>query len=230
VAPRPRHPSSFLGGRSTVGYTQNVIRALCLLLAATFLAWAVPPAYYSARRKLDLIEGDRAPAGAVYTFTKAEIEAWAAVEIPEQVPEGFRNATVELGNNVATGHALIDFMRLRHAKGAPKNWFLDKLLEGERPVAVAVEVSSANGSCTVFLRSLQISGVAATGSVLDFLVKTFFLSLFPDAKINEPFRMDHRVDRVAVRANAVYVKINQTPPPPGPAKPVPKPRFGSPPH
>lgn len=205
-----------------------MVRAFCLLLATTFLAWSVSPAYVSARRKLDLIEGDRAPAGAVYSFTKAEIEAWAAVEIPEQVPEGFRKATVDLGSNTATGHALIDFMRLRHAKGAPKNWFIDKLLEGERPVAVTVEVTSANGSCTVFLRSLEISGVAAAGSVLDFLVQTFFLSLFPDAKINEPFKLDYRVDRIVVRPNAVWVKINQTPPPPAPANPVTKPRFLAP--
>ncbi len=190
------------------------------MLAAISLM-AGTPAYDSARRKLDAIEDDRAPARAVYTFTKAEIEAWAAVEIPETVPEGFRNARVELGDNVATGRALIDFMRLRHAKGAPKNWFLDKLLEGERPVAVTVEVRAANGSCTVFLRRLEISGVAANGSVLDFLVKNFFLTLFPDAKINEPFKMEHRVDSIAVRPGGVLVRINGTPPPrvPAPARP-----------
>jgi hypothetical protein len=204
------------------GYTQDVVRAVAILLVTMSAAAAVSPAYYSARRKLDAIEEDRAPAGAVYTFTKAEIEAWAAVEIPQEVPEGFRDARVDLGTNVATGHALIDFMRLRHARGAPKNWLIDKLLDGERPVSVTVEVRSANGSCTVFLRGLEVSGVAATGSVLDFLVKNFFLTLYPDAKINEPFRMEHRVDRVVIRPNAVYVKINNTPPPlvPRPPKPT----------
>jgi hypothetical protein len=199
-------------------YTQGVHRRAWLFLAWFTVAGAATPAYDSAKRKLDLIENDRAPAGAIYTFTPAEIEAWAAVEIPEIVPEGFRNARMELGSGVATGRALIDFMRLRHAKGAPKNWFIDKLLEGERPVAVTVEVQSTNGNCTVFLRRLEISGVVANGSVLDFLIKTFFLTLYPEAKINEPFRMEHRVDSVTVRPNAVYVKINNSRPPPIPAR------------
>ena len=197
------------------------MRAVAILLAVANAADAVSPAYYSARGKLDAIEEDRAPARALYTFTKAEIEAWAAVEIPQEVPEGFRDARIDLGNNVATGHALIDFMRLRHGRGAPRNWFIDRLLQGERPVAVTVEVRAANGSCTVFLRGLEVSGVAATGAVLDFLVKNFFLTLYPDAKINEPFRMQHRVDSVVIRPDAVYVRINNTPPPPVPSPPKP---------
>ncbi len=193
---------------------------------AAFIAtvWGATPAYVSARRKLDLIENDRAPAGAVYSFSKAEIEAWAAVEIPEVVPDGFREARVELGSDQATGRALIDFNRLRHAKGAAKNWFLDKLLEGERPVSVSVEVHSAGGMCTVSLRRLEVSKVAANGAVLDFLIKNFFLSLFPDAKINEPFRMQHRVDRIAIRPLAVYVTIDRTRPH---AAPGPKGTFGT---
>ncbi len=183
------------------------------------------PAYDSARRKLDAIESDKAPAGAVYTFTQSEIQAWAAVEIPHEVPEGFRNGRVELGRNVATGRALIDFMRLRHGKGAPRNWLLDKLLEGERPVAVTVEVHAANGICTVFLRRLEISGVAADGSVLDFLIKNFFLTLFPEAKINEPFRMQHRVDSISVLPSGVSVRISSKPPPPTPPAPNPPKRV-----
>ncbi len=183
-------------------------------------AGAAPPAYDSAKRKLDLIQDDRAPAGALYTFTKAEIEAWVAVEIPQTVPEGFRDAHIELGSGVATGRALIDFTRLRHAKGAPKNWFLDKLLEGERPVSVTIELQSSGGYCTVFLRRLEISGVAANGSVLDFLIKNFFLTLFPDAHINEPFLLEHRVDNIVVRPNAVSVKIGNVAPPIAPKAPA----------
>jgi hypothetical protein len=199
-----------------IAYTQNVLRASCLMLAA-LAVHAATPAYDSARRKLDAIENDRAPAGALYTFTKAEIEAWAAVEVPQTVPEGFRNPRIELGENVATGRALIDFMRLRHAKGAPRNWLIDKLLEGERPVAVTAEVRAGNGNCTVFLRRLEISGVAANGTVLDFLINNFFLTLFPEAKINEPFKMEHRVDSILVRPAGVLVKIANTPPPPASA-------------
>jgi hypothetical protein len=81
-------------------------------------------------------------------------------------------------------------------------------------VAVTVEVQSANGRCTVYLRKVEISGVSATGTVLDLLVKTFFLPLYPDAKIGEPFELGHRIEWIAIRPAAVYVKINGTPPAP----------------
>lgn len=195
-----------------------VVLALCIGQAA-----APPAAYHAAQRKLDLIQEDRAPANVVYSFNKAEIEAWAAVEIPEVVPEGFRDARIELGTDVATGRGFIDFMKLRHGRGAPKNWFLDKLLQGERPVSVTVKLESANGVCTVHLQRLEISGVAATGSVLDFLVRNFFLTLYPEAKIGEPFKLQHRVESITVRPLAVYVKMKNEPPPAPAAAPKPAP-------
>jgi hypothetical protein len=100
-------------------------------------------------------------------------------------------------------------MQLRHAKGAPRNWFLDKLLEGERPVSAVLEVKSGGGMCTVYLRRLDVSSVTATGAVLDFLIKNFFLSLYPSAKIGEPFEMDHHIESIAIRPNAIYVRIGR---------------------
>jgi hypothetical protein len=195
----------------------------CLVLAVLLVGQAAsaPAAYRTAQRKLDLIQDDRAPANAVYSFSKAEIEAWAAAEIPELIPEGFRDARIQLGTDVATGRGFIDFMKLRHGRGAPKNWFLDKLLQGERPVSVTVKLQAANGICTVHLERLEISGVAATGSVLDFLVKNFFFTLFPDAKIGEPFPLRHRMESIHVRPLAVYVKIKNQPPPPVAPTPAP---------
>lgn len=194
--------------RKRVSYTRGVDRRTCLaLLFGATLDAAPPPAYRSARRKLDIIESDHAPAGAVYSFTRAEIEAWADVEVPGIVPEGLRNPRVELGDGTATGRALIDFARLRHAKGAAKNWFLDKLLEGERPVTVTIDLKSANGMCTVRLLRLEVGSVAATGAVLDFLVRNFFLTLFPNAKIGEPFELEHRLERINIQPKAVYAKI-----------------------
>ncbi len=195
------------------------VTALILVLSiAPAFEGAEPAAYKSARKKLDIIESNRAPANTVYSFSKAEIEAWAAVEIPQIVPEGFRDARVELGTDVATGRAYIDFMKLRHAKGGSNNWFLDKLLQGERPVAVTVQVQSAKGKCTVYLKKLEISGVSATGTVLDLLIKTFFMPLFPDAKIGQPFELDHRIERIALRPVAAYAKIKSTPPAPASSK------------
>lgn len=188
-----------------------------LVVGCAALLAADKAAYQSAKRKIDLIQDDRAPANAVYSFNKAEIEAWAAAEAKELVPEGFRDPRIELGNGAATGRAMIDFNKLRHAKGAPKNWFLDRLLAGERPVMVATRIEAANGKCTVYVNRVEISGVAATGTVLDFLIKNFLLTLFPDAKIGQPFDMKNRVQSIAVSPAAAVVRIANRPPP-APAK------------
>ena len=153
------------------------------------------------------IENGTAAPGSYVTFSKREIEAWARVEVPKEVPEGFRDPRAELGDNVATGRALIDFAALRHAKGANSSWFMDKMLAGERPVAVTLEVHSSNGRCTVNLRRVEVGGVTATGHVLDFLINTFFMPLYPDAKIGKPFELTDNVESVTIRPAAVYVKI-----------------------
>jgi hypothetical protein len=41
--------------------------------------------------------------------------------------------------------------------------------------------------------------------VLDFLVKTFFLPLFPSAKIGEPFDLGWNIDRVEIRPDGIRV-------------------------
>ena len=163
--------------------------------------------YESARRKLNAIQERRAAPGAYVTFSKREIEAWARVEAPREVGPGFREPQAELGDNVATGRALLDFQKLRRAGGAAPTGVSDKLSSGERPVAATLEVRSANGQATVYLRRLEISGVAATGRVLDFLISAFFMPLYPNAKIGEPFALEDDVESITIRPTAIYVKI-----------------------
>jgi hypothetical protein len=168
------------------------------MAAAASALIAADPLYDSARHKLDLIETRQVPPGATVAFPVAEINAWARVKVPEIVPEGLRKQRVELANGAATGYALADFLKMRQAKGAPPNWFVAKLLEGERPLKVSVRIESGGGRCTVHVTSVEIGGVAANGSVLDVLIKTFFLPLYPEAKINEPFDLDYNIDRIDI--------------------------------
>jgi hypothetical protein len=191
-----------------VRYTQGVARhTLIGLMVCSAALHAAAPEYESAKRKLDAIQERKAAPGSYVTFNKREIEAWARVEVPKEVGPGFREPQAELGNNVATGRAVLDFVKLRRAKGATPNWFIDKLISGERPVAATLEVKSANGWATVNLRRLEVSGVAATGQVLDFLINTFFMPLYPNAKIGQPFELDDDVESVAIRPGVIYVKI-----------------------
>jgi hypothetical protein len=178
-----------------------------IFLFAALLARAADPIYESAQRKLDAIETRHVPRGSVVTFPPQEIDAWARVKVPETVPEGMRDPRVELGQGTATGYAIVDFLKMRQGKGQPTNWFMQKLIEGERPLKVSVRLESGGGRCTVYLTRVEISNVSANATVLDFLIKTFFVPLYPDAKINEPFDLDYDIDRIDITATQVKVAI-----------------------
>lgn len=183
-------------------------RGLAFILAASTLV-AADPLYESAQRKLDALEARQIPRGSSVTFTPQEIEAWARVKVPETVPEGMRDERVELGQDVATGYATVDFLKMRQAKGQQPNWFMQKLLEGERPLKVSIRLESGGGRCIVHLTRVEISNVSANATVLDFLIKTFFMPLYPDAKINEPFDLDYDMDRIDIRPRDIRVTIKK---------------------
>src|SRR5205807_8424039 len=134
--------------------------------------------------------------GSVFTFPAVEINAWARVRVPEIIPQGIRDMRVEIGAGTASGYAVVDFLKMRQAQGITTGWFLTKLIEGERPLKVTVRVESSGGKCTVFLTRVDLSNVSATKTVLDFLLKAFFLPLYPDSHINEPFDLDYNMERI----------------------------------
>jgi hypothetical protein len=173
-----------------------------------FAAAAVDPAAANVTRKLDIIQSGRAKPGTVFVFTSAELNAWARVKTPMVVPEGLRQPRLELGNGTATGHALIDFLKLQHGAGIETNWLVSKLIQGEKRVMASASIQSGNGRATVHLIRVEIGGLAVSGATLDFLIDTFFRPLYPDAKIDEPFELSDRVDRIQVTpADArVYIK------------------------
>ncbi len=166
---------------------------------------AADPLYDSARKKLDRIEAGHAPRGSIVNFPVGEINAWARVRVPEIIPEGIRDIRLELGANTATGTATVNFLKMRQAQGLTTGWFMAKLIEGERPLKVTVRLESSGGRCTVFLTRVELSSVSATKTVLDFLLKTFFLPLYPDAHINEPFDLDYNMERIELRPGLARV-------------------------
>jgi hypothetical protein len=171
-------------------------------------AAAVDPAAANVSRKLDIIQGGKAKPGALFVFTSAELNAWVRVKAPMVVPEGLREPRLELGNGSATGYALVDFLKLQHGAGIETNWLISKLIQGEKRVLATASIQTANGRATVHLVRVEIGGLAVSGATLDFLIDTFFRPLYPDAKIDEPFELSDRVDRIVVTpADArVYIK------------------------
>jgi hypothetical protein len=185
----------------------GVLVFIAAWMAASSFAQA-PRAAGDVARKLDLIESGRAKPGAAIVFTSAELNAWVRAKASAVVPEGFREPHLQLGDGTATGSALVDFLKLRSAAGAETSWFVARLIEGEKPVKAVAEIRSANGKATVHLRSVEIGGLAVSGTALDFLIQNFFLPLYPNAKIDEPFELADGIDHIQIVPGAarVYIK------------------------
>ncbi len=179
---------------------------LALLVAVTLPA--ADPQAQRVAQKIDIIQSGKAKPGSVYVFTLAELNAWARAKAPGIVPQGLREPRLELGNNSATGYALVDFLKMRQGAGEETNWLVAKLIQGEKRVKATARIQSANGRATVYLERVEIGGLAVSGSTLDFLIHTFFMPLYPNAKIDEPFELADRIDRIQVTpADArVYIK------------------------
>ena len=56
---------------------------------------------------------------------------------------------------------------------------------------------------------VEISGIAVTGAALDFLVNQFFLQLFPDAKVNQPFELHDNIERIDIQPDGVRVTMRK---------------------
>jgi hypothetical protein len=181
------------------------------LLALIIPGWASTTANPAAavRAKLAAIESGKTRAGSVFTFSPVELNAYVRSELPTVAPAGVRQTNLELGSGTATGSALIDFVKLRTAQGEKTPWLVSKIIEGEKFVKVNTRIESAHGKATVFLQRVEISGLAVSGSTLDFLIHTFFMPLFPEAKINQPFTLQDRVDRIEVSPTGARVVIGR---------------------
>jgi hypothetical protein len=180
---------------------------LALLLFWVSLPGGSSADYRSAKRKFSLIENDQVAPGSRMSITTHELNAWVRTEVPAYVPGGLRNPKLELGHGSATGFALVDFVKLRSAKGRSTNWLLRKLLEGERPVRVTARIQSGSGRATVDVERVEISGIAISGGALDFLIRNFLLPYYPDAKVGVPFELGHRIERLELEPTGVGVLI-----------------------
>lgn len=179
------------------------------LLAVPLLLFSARSDYSAAQHKFDLIENGRLKPGARVTFTERELNAYVEQELPKSVPEGIREPKLELGSGMATGSALIDFLKLEHSAGSPPNWIMRQLLQGEHPVTVTARIATANGRATVDVQSVAISGVTIEGRLLDYLIRNYLHAYYPDAKVGQPFDMSYRIDRVDVQPARVDVFLRK---------------------
>jgi hypothetical protein len=181
-------------------------RFLLFALSASALL-AADPLADSAQKKLDSISDQKLKRGAAVTLSQREINAWIHEKAIKAFPQGIRNENIVLGPGTADGNALVDLTKL--SKSNNVNPLIARLIEGERPLRVAIRVESSNGKCTVFLTHVELSGVAIDGSILDFLIKHFVQPRYPDIKINEPFDLDFDIDHIEIQPAGVRVVIKK---------------------
>jgi hypothetical protein len=165
--------------------------------------------YASAQRKFDLIESNRLKPGSKVTLSPRELNAYVEEEVPKVVPQGVREAKVELGMGTATGTALVDFVKLESAQGKPPGWIMRQILQGEHPVTVTARINSGGGRATVDVQRVDIGGIAIEGRMLDYLIHNYLLPYYPEAKVGEPFELSHRIDRLDIQPTHVDVILKK---------------------
>jgi hypothetical protein len=181
-----------------------------VILGLLFPLFGAPSGdYLSIKRKFDLIESDRLRPGSRVTLTSRELNAYVANEVHEYAPQGVRNTQVELGDGLASGAALIDFLQLKQASGESPGWLMSKLLAGEKPVRVTARIRSGSGLAQVDVERVEIAGVAIEGKTLDYLIHNFLIPHFPEAKVGEKFELAHHIDHLDVKPDAVGVVLSR---------------------
>ncbi len=184
------------------------------LFALAFLACAVVIAsrtdYLNAKRKFQSIEKYQVKPGSRVPLPATELNAYVQVELLEAVPQGVRDPRVELqADNVATGRAMINFLQVQNSRGAAPGWLMKRLLDGEHEVVVTTKISSSAGKATVFLQRVEVGGIPIEGGALDFLIENYLLPNYPNAKINRPFELRYRMDRLEVTPGIAYVVMQK---------------------
>jgi hypothetical protein len=182
--------------------------ALAALLGALALFVSAATITESANRKFAGLESARLPAGTRIDLSTEELNAWANQKARIYAPGAARNLRLELRDGEATGYALIDFVKLRQAAtGEESSWLMRNIFSGERPVMVKARLQSQNRGARVDVLRVEVSGVPIQGSALDFLIRNWLRPTFPDAHVNEWFRLGLRIDRFTVtpRGSSVFI-------------------------
>lgn len=180
-------------------------RYLGLLIAAASIAWGQAALRRSIEQKFAIISEDRAASGSRFHITAAELTAYSRQQAEEIAPGAVTDAAISISPEHAEATGSINFLRLRGNERA--DGFLDKLLDGERPIRVRVRIQSASGYARVDVERAEISGVAIEGPALDFLIKEFVLPSFPDARVGEWFKLRHRIDHFTLTPAAADIFI-----------------------
>ena len=144
--------------------------------------------------------------GSSVLFAPGEMNSWVRERAGVLALYGLNDLRLTLGTGRVTGTAQIDFVKLKQrATGEVPGWISQELLSGERPVTVTFRVESRAGRARLDVERVAISGVPMEGPALDYLIRAFFDPALPEVKVDQWFRLDSRVDHIAVTPRGVLV-------------------------
>jgi hypothetical protein len=163
--------------------------------------------FESIQRKMDEIVNGHVKPGQRIFMSQRELDAYLRAEANAIAPKAVHNTKLELRENSGTASANINFLELNKARGGQSNWLMEKMLDGERPVKVSVNIQTEHGKGRVHIDRVEVGGAAIQGAGLDYLIQNFVIPQFPTAKVDQWFTMDHRMDHIDIHPNGATVVI-----------------------
>ena len=164
--------------------------------------------YQSAKEKIDLITEEKATRGSTVHFSASEINAFAAGEAAAKAPDAIKDLKVELGAGRFTWTGIVNFAKLAESDdmSMTASLFL-RMLKGEKPVTIKALWKSSGGKATVEVESVQVEETEMEGATLAFIVEPLLASNIENAKVGEPFDLEHHVERIQLTPNGIDVKL-----------------------
>ncbi len=183
-------------------------RILIALLCLTPLLVSGSDALYEdARSKVDEIVNNQAARGATIRLSEAEVNALVRGEIRKQRIDGVTDPKVVLGEDRGTWSGMVDFAKVPQLEDLRQNFLLRSVLKGTSPVSATVLLTSGDGMATVDVESVTIGEATFEGRTLGFLVEQVILADFENAKIGQPFALEHNVERIKLRPGGIDIKM-----------------------
>ena len=159
----------------------------------------------SAERKIDHVESNGRsprPSQTPTVFTEAEVNAYLASD-NVRLPDGVQSVNLEGEDGVITGHARVDFDRIR--EGAHSSNPLLSVFSGVHDVLVVAHAHGAEARGHVHVDSVSIDDMEVPHFVLQLFVDKFLTPKYPDLGIDSQFALPNRINSAVVGTHDLTV-------------------------
>jgi hypothetical protein len=178
---------------------------ILLFLPVSMVAKSGSRELASAERKIDHIESNgrsSRPNQTPTVLTEAEVNAYIASE-NIKMPAGVESVRLEGEDGVITGHARVDFDRVR--EGVHSSNPLLSVFSGVHDVVVVAHARATEGRGQVHVDSVSIDDMEVPHFVLQLFVEKFLTPKYPDLGIDSQFKMADRIDSATVGTHELTV-------------------------